>query len=91
VKNHRPKLNKKTLGITTIAVGVPLVTYAGTIAKDYLMQYGKKITAHEKDDYYKNTVNLHELVVTPKEINVIVEKCSDIIASAINRLVNSRQ
>jgi hypothetical protein len=81
-------LNKESLGIPALAMGVPLVTYAGNIARDYMKKYGKTIV-NEKDGYYQDNNRLHDLVVTPKEINVLVEKCSDILASAINRLRES--
>ena len=65
VSNYRFRLDKNTLGVPVISVGVPLVVYASTIAG------GEK----SEDD---------ALVVTPKDIDLLVEDCAEVIASAIN-------
>lgn len=90
VGNNRKSLNKESLGIPVIAIGVPLVVYAKTLAQDVLSDYLEKA-----DDYHlskkaveviKNSLNYKpsDLVVTPKEIDVIVDASSEIIAHAIN-------
>jgi len=73
ISNHRTRLDKKSLGIEVISIGVPLVVYASTIIQDAFE--GK---AQEFDPSIGN------MVVTPKEIDLLVVDCAAIIARAIN-------
>ncbi|MCL2752396.1 MAG: GPR endopeptidase, partial [Firmicutes bacterium] len=75
VGNARTSLDRGTLGIPVIAVGVPLVVYAATIAADAA---GKQI-----DELPAAMV---DLVVTPKDIDVQVRRCAAVISQAINSL-----
>lgn len=72
VKNSRNELSAKTLGVKVVSLGVPMVVYASAIIAE---SYGK--TFDEADD----------MVVTPKDVDVIVKDCAEIIASAINMYV----
>lgn len=69
VENSRRRLDEETLGTRTISVGVPLVVYSSTIARDY----GGTEGSIGRD-----------MVVTPKDVDVLVEDCAAIIAGAIN-------
>lgn len=57
------------MGCNVISVGVPLVVYARTLIKE--------AAGNTVDDGA-------ELIVTPKDIDLIVEECAFIIASALN-------
>ncbi|MBR2988574.1 MAG: GPR endopeptidase [Clostridia bacterium] len=70
--NAQPPLDKKSLGVEVVSVGVPLVVYASTLVKD----------ANGDESKIDPT-----LVVTPKDIDLLVEDCADIIAGAINSAV----
>jgi len=61
VKNSRKEISFKTLGVPTIALGVPTVVDVGKI--------GLKDT---------------EMVVTPKDVDLLSEKVSEIMARGIN-------
>lgn len=61
VKNSRKEISEKTLGVPTIALGIPTVVDVGKIG-------GK--TA--------------EMVVTPKDVDLLCEKVSEITARALN-------
>jgi spore protease len=77
VKNYRPALTHGSLGCPVIAVGVPLVVYALSIVKDFLkMEEARGVVEQQLSE-------LRNLVVTPKEINLTVEYCARILASAI--------
>ena len=52
-----------------MSVGVPLVVYSSTIARDYCGG-GNGCGA--------------DMVVTPKDVDILVEDCATIIAGAIN-------
>ncbi len=106
VNNHRFRLDKKTLGIPVIAIGVPLVVYASTIAGDVIDEVTSSLMRKENaptPDYAadKNNENmkaavinkvvndlLGDLIVTPKDIDMICEDCAHILALAINSAVH---
>jgi len=97
IGNKRKALNEKELGVPVIAMGVPLVVYAATIAGDLIeetvLKEGKENDEQARKMFEKviegiMNVNGAEMVVTPKEIDIIVEDCGRVIASAINIAVN---
>ena len=69
VENHRQRLDQGSLGCRVISVGVPLVVYSSTIARDYC--------AAESSPG-------RDMIVTPKDVDILVEDCARIIAGAIN-------
>ncbi len=71
VSNHRKAINFDSLGIPVISIGVPLVIYASTIIEESL------------DSNYVG--KLDDMIVTPKDIDVYVNDCADVIATAINK------
>lgn len=106
VGNHRMKINEETLGVKVIAIGVPTVVDAATMANDTIdlvldeligkAEEGKdfynmlkSIDKNEKSLLIKEVLNpfIGDLMVTPKDIDVIVESLSKIIANGINRAI----
>jgi len=73
ISNHRTRLDEKSMGRPVISIGVPLVVYASTIIHD---AYNGK-----PEEYCASIGNM---VVTPKDIDLLVTDCASIIASAIN-------
>lgn len=71
VSNHRMRLSEDSLGCSVISLGVPLVVYAGTIIDEAV-----------GDDRRKS--DIEDFIVTPKDIDYLVEECADVIAAAIN-------
>ena len=69
VDNHRQRIDRDSLGVKVVSVGVPLVVYASTIARDYC--------GEEKS-------GRNDMIVTPKDVDVLVEDCAKIIADGIN-------
>lgn len=103
VGNHRMKINEESLGIPVIALGVPTVVDAATIANDAMdlvldeminqAEAGKEfynilnnIDKNEKGMMIKSLLDPYvgDLMVTPKEIDDIIESVSKIIANGIN-------
>lgn len=103
VGNHRMKLNEETLGVKVIAIGVPTVVDAATIASDTIdlvlddlikqSEEGKefynmlkKVDKREKEALIREVLNPYapDLVVTPKEIDLMIESLSKIISNGIN-------
>jgi len=112
VGNKRKELSEETLGVPVIAIGVPTVVEAATIAADSLDLFINKInTEIQSGDNNMDTLNdflnnlaeedKYELIkqvldpedynfiVTPKEIDDLIENMSGVVARGINMSVNS--
>ena len=75
VDNHRRRIDRESLGVKVVSVGVPLVVYASTIARDYC---GEGCSRRA------------DMIVTPKDVDVLVEDCAKIIADGINGAFSRR-
>ncbi len=82
VGNHRMELSKEVLGIPVISVGVPTVVDALTLVKDILDVEERDFTELENND------NIANMIVTPKNIDIAIERISDVLASAINMAIH---
>lgn len=69
VKNSRKELSEKSLGLPVVALGVPTVVDALTLAFE--------LTGRE-------TVNDCDLVVTPKDTDILTHRMSELLANVIN-------
>lgn len=97
VGNNRKELTKETLGVPVIAIGVPMVASAATLAVDImqsLSEYlGEKNVPHalcEESPQNRRLINTalstnnENMVVTPNDVDVISQQASSIIADGIN-------
>ncbi|MBR5287821.1 MAG: GPR endopeptidase [Clostridia bacterium] len=91
VGNHRQALNLETLGVPVIAIGVPMVVYAAKIAGDALSAFAEADGASAEDEQRLAQVvervvseRLGDLIVTPREVDALVERMSGILAEGIN-------
>lgn len=100
IGNTRNAINKESLGIPVIAIGVPTVVDAATIASDTLEivinklkerlelkdDLISKIDQKDKYNYIREVLNPGELnyVVTPSEIDEIITNVSKILSNGIN-------
>ncbi len=78
VGNHRTKINQETIGVPVIAIGVPTVVDIQTLASDLL-----------EDEYTKQTQKLirpnnRDMIVIPREIDLLTERASRLIGFALN-------
>lgn len=78
VGNHRTKINQETIGVPVIAIGVPTVVDVQTLASDLL-----------DDEYTKQTQKLirpnnRDMIVIPREIDLLTERASRLIGFALN-------
>ena len=78
VFNDRGELSEATLNCKTIAIGVPTVVDIDSIISNILNKHNIKNS--EIDD---------NLIVTPKEIDFIIDKLSYVIASSINKTLHT--
>ena len=103
VGNARKELSQNTLGIPVIAMGIPTVVEAATIAADSLTLLIRKVQEQGESNKFLNelqeedkytlikevlTPEEYNFIVTPKEIDELIEKMKDIIARGINFAVN---
>ncbi|MEG1513699.1 MAG: GPR endopeptidase [Clostridia bacterium] len=89
VGNHRSALTQETLGVKVLAIGVPTVIYASTIARDALdLLAGDLADGHDQAmDAIgeKLEAMLGELIVTPREVDELIVTLSQMLASGINQ------
>ena len=79
VGNHRAALNKESLGVPVIAIGVPTVVDAATLAVDLLEEAGVK--GIDEDALHRSRQNL---MVTPRDIDAQVQDLGKVIGYGIN-------
>ncbi|MDY3983934.1 GPR endopeptidase [Dysosmobacter sp.] len=79
VGNHRGALNRETLGVPVLAIGVPTVVDSATLAADLLEESG--ITDYDGEALQKSRQNL---MVTPRDIDQQVRDLGKVIGYGIN-------
>ena len=99
VGNTRKELSIETLGIPVVAIGIPTVVEAATIAADSLDLFIQKVQEQAKSNDFLNQLqeedkyemikevlapNDYNFIVTPKEIDELIENMQDIVARGIN-------
>lgn len=74
-------LSASALGVKkTVSIGVPLVVYAETIVRDALNGF----RGDEEIRSFPLSSAIKDLIVTPKDIDLVMSECAHIIAEAIN-------
>ena len=103
IGNRRMEISEKTLGVPVIAIGIPTVVDAATLANDTIdlvldemvksasvggefYNMLRSIDKSEKQKMITEILNPYvgNLVVTPKEIDMVINSVSKIIANGIN-------
>ncbi len=69
VKNTRKELSYNTLGVPTVAIGIPTVVEASTIVREFSK---------------KETEKIKELLLTPKDTDLLSHRISEILAHSLN-------
>ncbi len=95
VGNARTEISEKTLGIPVIALGIPTVVETAVLVNDSLNLFIDKLQNDAKSNSYLNEIkekdNYEEIkdalnpsdynmIVTPKEIDDLIENMKDIVA-----------
>jgi len=102
VGNKRFGLNKHSLGVPVIAIGVPTVVHASTIAMDtidILQEHASfaryfKSMEHLSEEDRRTIVGqvlpelLSDLMVTPKEVDRFIEDIGVVVAGGINQAMH---
>lgn len=99
VGNTRKEISQATLGIPVIAIGVPTVVELATLVSDgidiFINRLQQKAESNDylnrlqQDDKYeevKEALNVGEynMIVTPKEIDDLIENMKDVVTRGIN-------
>ena len=82
VGNHRTRINSETIGVPVISIGVPTVVDVRTLAGDLLADSGESA-----DDLPPLT---KEMVVIPREIDLLTERASRLLGFALNAALQDR-
>ncbi len=84
VGNHRTKICRETMGVPVISIGVPTVVDVQTLAGDLLgnRYYFQDASSLEPDG--------RQMIVIPREIDLLTERASRLIAFALNAAIQDR-
>ncbi len=93
VGNLRQALSAETLGVPVVAVGMPTVIYAATLARDAFEalsdpdapQDEAALDAMERELLSED---VGEMIVTPREIDALIVDAAGVIASGLNRALH---
>lgn len=85
VGNRQEELSKETLGVPVIGVGIPTVLDAATIVIDTLKVC--EIDISEDVIVDKMMLNDFNFIVTPKEIDSLIENMTIIVSEGINMCI----
>lgn len=94
VGNHRSALTEETLGVPVLALGVPMVVYAATIARDAFELLAGEDDSPEQDEALDQMAeellagSMGEMIVTPREVDALVEDAATMLACGINRALH---
>lgn len=81
VGNNRNQINKKTMGIPVIAIGVPTVVDASTLIYD-------SITNKTQNNKVEIAEEYRNMYVTSKDIDAIIKRVSFTISEGINKCIS---
>ena len=99
VGNTRKELTENTLGIPVIALGIPTVVETAVVVNDALDLFIEKLQQEAKSNDYLNQLKEEDnyeqikeallpkdfnFIVTPKEIDTLIENMKDVVARGIN-------
>ncbi len=99
VGNTRQEISQASLGIPVVAIGIPTVVELATLVSDGIdifigrlqekaesNEYLNKLQQNDKYEEVKEALNVGEynMIVTPKEIDDLIENMKDIVARGIN-------
>ena len=99
VGNTRKEISENTLGIPVVSMGIPTVVELATLVSDGIdifidrlqekaesNEYLNKLKQNDKYEEVKEALNVgdYNMIVTPKEIDDLIENMKDIVARGIN-------
>ena len=87
VGNRRKALNRERLGVDVIAVGMPTVIYAATLARDAMEGLEPDAADEALENMERELMGgpAGDMIVTPREIDALIKDSAGMIAMGINR------
>ena len=85
VQNARRELSAHTLGVPVISLGVPTVVDASTLAAD-LLEDPSSLEDHRQVFQPRGA----SMIVTPREIDLLIQRASSTAALAVNKALHPR-
>lgn len=93
VGNNRKELSQKSMGVPVIAIGVPMVVDALTVADDVYSSIMNKLKNNGENinssDFLSETFSEKNMIVTPNNVDVLAKQASEIIAEGINKALHA--
>ena len=99
VGNTRKEISQNTLGVPVIALGIPTVVESAVLVNDCLDIFIQKLQNEAKSNVFLNQLKEQDnyenikdalnpqdynMIVTPKEIDELIENMKDVVARGIN-------
>lgn len=99
VGNTRKEISQNTLGVPVVAIGIPTVVDLATLVSDGIDIFINKLQQEAESNEYLNKlqqednyeqvkealkVGDYNMIVTPKEIDDLIENMKDVVARGIN-------
>ena len=99
VGNTRKEISQNTLGVPVIALGIPTVVESAVLVNDCLDIFIEKLQNEAKSNVFLNNLKEEDnyesikealnpqdynMIVTPKEIDDLIENMKDVVAKGIN-------
>ncbi|MDR1101637.1 MAG: GPR endopeptidase [Clostridiales bacterium] len=87
IGNERNMISRETLGIPVVAIGVPTVVDAATLANDVLDLVGDGREQEERYNLIESVLTptlMGNCFVTPKEIDMVIDDVAEIIYTGMN-------
>jgi len=100
VGNHRQELSQKTLGIPVISIGIPTVIDTATLAYDTFETICSGSNSNTLKNLFDNNIITYKsvcdalgesssnMIVTPRDIDVLVNKASRLLAFSLNKALH---
>jgi len=100
IGNQRKALNQETIGVPVIAIGVPTVVHAATIAHDSMealaaaYQQRGFLPMYQSPEERRKLLQevlppaVGDLVVTPKEVDDLIDDMAKVIAGSLNAVLH---
>jgi spore protease len=97
--NHRTPINRESMGVPVIALGVPTVVDAATLVNDTMEKMLSEMKEAAEKNFCEMLNSLHEeerykliteilcnenMFVTPKDVDAVIQRLANILANTLN-------
>lgn len=87
VGGDKPRIDRSTLGVPVVAIGVPLVLSMRTVLREFAEDYLKSVECEGNEYKLRELMvekRLTRLIVAPKEVKYYLASAAEIVAGGIN-------